>query len=125
MRNLRRTVSASISVLGAVLIFLAILLPDLSVDLTRQIPVVLVGLLLIEAGVWKLTQKILPSTRKYLALRAEVDLFMAQMRALNARAIQLKSNGSDEDHAAFQESLETLHASVDRMAEVAGKEWKD
>jgi type II secretory pathway component PulM len=86
--------------------------------------VVLLGLLLIEAGVWRLTQRILPSTRKYLALRAEVDLFMKEMRGLNALAVRLKTSGATEIQTAIQESLNALHASVDRMAEVAGEEWK-
>ncbi|MFC1660171.1 hypothetical protein ACFL3S_01720 [Gemmatimonadota bacterium] len=125
MRNLRKTVSAGISVLGAVLVFLAILLPSLSVDLGRQIPVVLLGLLLIEAGVWKLTERILPDHRRFHALRAEVDEFMTLMRTLNSRAVELKILGSDESHTAFQQSLEALHGSVDRMAEVAGRESEE
>ena len=122
MRKIRKPVSASVSVLGAGLVFLAILLPSISVDLSRQIPLVLLGLLLIEGGVWKLTEKILPNERRFLALRAEVDGFLTLMRALNARAVELKIIGSNEAHTAFQETLSELHASVDRMAQVAGEE---
>jgi hypothetical protein len=125
VRKIRKTVSAGVSILGAILVFLAILIPSISVDLGRQIPVVLLGLLLIEGGVWKLTEKILPDERKYLALRAEVDGFMVLMRALNARAVELKIMGTDEAHTAFQTTLAELHASVDRMAEVAGEEAED
>lgn len=122
MRNIRKAISAGISILGAVLVFLAILLPSISMDLGRQIPVVLLGLLLIEAGVWKLTERFLPNGRRFLALRAEVEHFLVLIRSLNARAVELRIMGTDEAHTAFQKTLTELHSSVDRMAEVAGQE---
>jgi hypothetical protein len=118
----RKAVSVGISILGAALVFLAIILPQLSGDVGRQVLVALLGILLIEAGVWKLAERVLPTQRKYHALRAEVTRFLELTKSLNARALEVKAIGSDEAHAAMQEDLQALHATVDRMAEVAGQE---
>jgi hypothetical protein len=122
LRSLRRAIAVALPVVGTIVVFAAILVPSISLDLQVQILVVLVGLLMVEAGVWKLTAKILPSERKFLALRAEVDSFIGLVRDLNTAAVELRSGETPEKSAAFQDSLASLHTSVDRMAEVAGKE---
>jgi hypothetical protein len=121
----RKAVSVGISILGAALVFLAIILPPLSVNLGRQVLVALLGILLIEAGVWKLAERVLPTQRRYHALRAEVARFLELTRSLNARAVEVRAVGSDDVHAALEEDLQALHATVERMAEVAGKEGEE
>ncbi|MGW8265167.1 MAG: hypothetical protein ACWGSQ_02300 [Longimicrobiales bacterium] len=122
MRNLRKTLAIGLPILGTVLVFLAILMPSIALNLRLQILVVLIGLLIIEAGVWRLTAKVLPSERKFLALRMEVDGFIDRIRVLNAYAVNLRQSYSDTTREAFRETVDALHAAVDRMAEVAGKE---
>lgn len=121
MRSLRKTVAFTLPVLGMVLVFVAILVPAINLNLQLQLGVVLAGLLVIEAGVWRLTAKILPNERQFLALRTEVDDFIGRVRVLNARAVKLRQADTEETRADFRETLDSLHASVDRMAEVAGK----
>jgi hypothetical protein len=108
-------------ILGMTLVFAAILVPAISLNLQVQIVVVLVGLLIIETGVWKLTSKILPNERKYLALRAEVDKFIDQIRVLNAQGKDLRVQETGTSKDSFLETVDALHASVDRMSEVAGR----
>lgn len=122
MRDLRKLLAFGLPVLGTILVFAAILVPAISFNLQIQIGVVLVGLLIIEAGVWRLTAKILPNERRYLALRAEVDGFVDRIRVLNAHGIKLRNADTESMRGAFRETLDALHAAVDRMAEVAGRE---
>lgn len=122
MRTLRRLLEAGLPILGMLMVFAAILLPSISLTLELQIVVVMVGILLIEAGVWKLTSRILPNERKFLALRAEVDVFIGLVRALNHQATLLKENEGPEARRAYLDSINALHASVDRMGDVAGRE---
>lgn len=122
MRNLRKIMAMGLPILGMIVVFSAILVPAISLNLQLQIVVVLAGLLIIEAGVWRLTAKILPNERKYLTLRAEVDDFIARIRVLNAQGSNLRVQDSEAGREAFRETIDVLHASVDRMAEVAGRE---
>jgi len=122
LRNLRKLIAVGFPILGITLVFTAILVPAISLNLQLQIGVVLVGLLIIEAGVWRLTEKILPNERKYLALRTEVDDFIDRIRVLNAQGGKLRVQETDAELEAFRETVAALHASVDRMAELAGRE---
>ena len=107
-------------ILGTLLVFAAILIPSIALNLQIQIVVVLLGILIIEAGVWRLTAKILPNERKFLALRAEVDSFIDRIRILNAHGTKLREQDTENMREAFRETVDSLHAAVDRMAEVAG-----
>ena len=121
MRTFRKAVAVGLPIMGMVLVFLAILLPSISLDLQIQILVVLVGILMIEAGVWRLTAKILPNERQFLALRAEVDAFIGLVRNLNNQGVALQAGETPEVRGRFEEAKAAIHASVDRMGEVAGK----
>lgn len=121
MRKLRKFLAMGLPILGTILVFAAILVPSIALNLQLQIVVVLIGLLIIEAGVWRLTAKILPNERKFLALRAEVDGFIDRIRVLNAHGVNLRREDTDTAREAFRETLDALHAAVDRMAEVAGR----
>ncbi len=83
---------------------------------------VLVGILLVEAGVWNLAARILPSTRRHLQLRAEVEGFVARIPELNAVAVDARSSNSPHDWERYRAVLSELHASVDRMGQFAGVE---
>ena len=89
-------------------------------DLQAQLGVMVIGVLLLEAGVWDLTPKLLPDERCYLGLRNELDHMIELTRALNGAAIAAGATRADDE--AFRESLARMHASVDRMAELAGQE---
>lgn len=118
VRNVRRLVHFGLPVLGTILVLLAVLL--LWNDVAVQLIVVVVGLLLIEAGIWKLTQPILPDERRYRALRAEVDEFIQHVRRLNAAGIRVRNDPSAEE--SLRSARLAMHESVERMALFAGRE---
>ncbi|RMH21880.1 MAG: hypothetical protein D6701_01920 [Gemmatimonadetes bacterium] len=119
MRTLRRTIEVGLPILGMVVVFGAVLaIPATRIQL--QLLVVLLGVLMIEAGVWGLTAQVLPNERRYTALRAEVDGFIDLVRELNAAATD--DAGAAERSPRFEAALAKMHASVDRMAELAGQE---
>ncbi|HUF49278.1 MAG TPA: hypothetical protein VMN60_00500 [Longimicrobiales bacterium] len=118
-RTIRRTVDAALPVAGIALVLGAVLF--LWRDLMLQIGVVILGIFLIEAGIWKLAHPLLPSQRKHRALRAEVDDFIGLVRRLNTAAIE-HENGNLDAAARVDSSHRDMLASVARMAELAGKE---
>ena len=120
--NIRKVMSMGFTLLGMILVFSAILVPAISLNIQLQLFVVLAGLLIIETGVWNLTQRFLPSTRKHLSLRAEVDHFISQIRTLNSQGKDLLEEETESSREAFRETLRLLHESVDRMGEAAGRD---
>lgn len=75
--------------------------------------VVVLGLLLIEVGVWRLADPLLPDDRSFLSLRQELDTFLLDIRALNDHAV-----AGEEDGVA--RVRERLHEQVEAIFEAAG-----
>ena len=90
-------------------------------DLRIQLAIVGLGMVVLELGVWKAAHRILPTGRRYLALRAENDLFVQLVRQLNTAALAKKQNDSQAHKQVFEEVRDAMRQSVERMAEVAGK----
>jgi hypothetical protein len=85
-----------------------------------RVVVGVVGLLLLQASVWRLANPLLPDDRKHLALRGEGDHFIDLLRQLNRVALVAEAAGrpiagDSEVEAVRQE----MHASVDRMVKLA------
>ena len=118
-RKVRRSIDVVLTGLGISVVFGAVLLGE-SLSIEVQMPLAILGVMLMEAGVWGLSTKILPSDRRYTALRSEGDQVMALVRELNSAAIA-KDRGV-EDAKRFQSVLEEMHNSVTRMAELASME---
>ncbi len=127
MRKIRRLIELGLPIIGMVVVFGAILLPTINLDLQLQVVIALVGILMIEAGVWKLTSPFLPSERKYIALRGEVDRFIDLVRQLNSAVMKSgsESGESGESSSAVLETLDSMHASVEKMGTLAGRETPD
>ena len=117
-RTIRRGMEIAIPLLGMGIIFGSVLFGPNSLQL--QVLLVLIGVLILEAGVWGLTSGILPSERRYLGLREEGDHFLRLIRVLNAAAVA--RDEGQEDDTRFRETQAQMHTSVDRMAELAGQE---
>ena len=118
LRRLRRQLDQGVSMCGILLILGAVLLVH---DLRPQLLITTCGMVLIEVGVWRLAQRLLPSERQYHALRAEVDRFLHLVRGLNTAALTLKGHDTPEAHQAFAVIYQAMQDSVGRMAIVAGK----
>ena len=118
-RAVRKTVEVGLPILGTVIVFGAILL--IWDNMTLQIGVVALGVLMIQAGIWKLTHPMLPSERRYQSLRREVDYFIMLVRRLNAAALGVKETDNSATRAAFDAAQDRMRESFDRMALLAGK----
>jgi hypothetical protein len=68
-RKIRRAIEMSMPLLGMGIIFGSVLFGPPSLQL--QVFLVLIGVLILEAGVWGLTSGLLPNESRCLALRAE------------------------------------------------------
>lgn len=119
MTTLRKLIDIAIPLTGVAVILGAVLF--LRSDLRVQIAVVGLGMLLIEIGVWKFPHQLLGTGRKYLALRTEVERFLALVRQLNSAAIALRLDDSPQNRQALQQVPDAMRQAVDRMVHVAGK----
>ncbi len=118
MRHLRRGLDVGLPILGVVIILSAVLFVR---DIRAQIAIVMVGIVFIEAGVWKLAHQLLPNERHFHALRDEVDAFIDLSRELNSAALAIKGNDTPATRDAFEDIRESMHQAVDQISEVAGK----
>ena len=119
---LRAVISVGMNLTGMLIVFVAVLAPQISANLQLQIILVLIGVLLVQAAVWKFTNPFLPSERRYDDLRNEVDEFIDLVRELNAAAIQARKSRAIEATDRVDQVLHRMHLSVDQMGRLAGKE---
>lgn len=115
-RNIRRHIDAGLTGVGIAVVFSSIILGT-SLDIRAQMPIALLGVLLMEAGIWGLASRFVPNQRKYTKLRGEGDNMLHLIRELNAAAIA-KERG-EEDSKRFQETLAAMHDSVIKMSGLA------
>lgn len=115
---LRQILDSSLPIVGVLVILGAVLFER---NMRGQIAIVGIGILILEAGVWRLPYRFLPSERKFLALRAEVDRFLLLIRQLNAVALEVKTKDTPENRQRFEKVRETMQQAVERMAVIAGK----
>jgi hypothetical protein len=113
-----RILNAGLPIVGMLVVFGAVLFVD---DRQTLILAVLLGILLIEAGVWKLSNPFLPTERRFNEMRLEVDQFMELVRELNTSGIEARREDDAAAWARFENTLATMHASVERMAAAAGR----
>lgn len=81
---------------------------------------VLLGILVVEAGAWNLSSSILPPTRRFHQLRTEVRSLVGRIPELNDAALRVRAQGGVPTEQ-YRSLVADLHATVDRMATVAGK----
>lgn len=118
-RNMRRSVEALLTIVGILIVFGSVLFGN-EVGIQIQFMMVLLGVLLMEVGVWGLSSKLVPNERRFSKLRNEGDHMLHLIRELNSAAIA-KDRG-EEDAKRFQSTLANMHESVVRMSELAAQE---
>ncbi len=114
----RHAIDTGLPFVGVLVILSAVLFVR---GLRVQTPIVVLGILMLEAGIWKLAHQLLPSERTYQALRCEGDQFLGLLRQLNTAALAVQERDTPENHQAFGEVRDAMHQAVERMADVAGK----
>ena len=114
----RGGIEAALALVGIGFIFASVLLGS-PINPQLQWTFLLVGVLILEARVWGITSRILRNKRVYLDLREEGELFIGLIRKLNHTALA-RDDGHEHDER-FRHTLEEMHASVERMSELAGQ----
>jgi hypothetical protein len=78
-----------------------------------HVAVVVLGVLMIYVGIWRLSSHLLPNRRIFMPLRCEVDEFIRLVRRLNAQR-------SHRDVSAAFETAAELRETVERVIAAAG-----
>lgn len=119
MRVIRKSIDIGLPLVGVAVILAAVLI--VRDDLRLQLAIVGLGMVVLELGVWKAAHRVLPTGRRYLALRAESDQFLQLVRELNTAALAVSRDDSQAHKQAFEEVRGAMRKSVERMVAVAGK----
>lgn len=106
-----------LAVVGMGVIFFGVVTSD---DPQTQLALIIIGILLIQGGVWTLAQRLVGPKRQFYALRNEVTDFLGLVRNLNAAALE---EGAAEEAAAAERDriVAEMHARIDRMVAAAGR----
>jgi hypothetical protein len=116
MRKIRGSFHLALTIAGTVLIIYAVMGVE---GLYDRMLVVALGLVLIEAGIWRMTQSLFPNDRNFRPLRKETDFFITLVRRLNRAAVNAQRGSGSAVHDLAQVHDE-MHHSVDRMFRIAG-----
>ena len=119
MWRMRRAAEVGLPMAGVIVVLAAVVLFPRSVGV--RIALALLGIALIGAGVWGRGAPVLPSERKYVALRGEVDRFIVLVRRLNRATLALTGEPTPQNRARMLDVRDQMLESVKRMEQVAGK----
>ena len=117
IRLLRRFIEIALPISGTIKVFGAVIFLH---SPALQLPAVAIGLLLIHMRTWNVARAVLPTERKFQALRHEVDHFIQLVRRLNAAAVGMKESESESARIVFEDAQRRMRESMDRMALLAG-----
>lgn len=121
MRRIRGSIHVALTIAGTVVILYAVLYIE---PMYERMLVVALGLVLIEAGIWRVTQSLFPNERSFTPLRRETDYFITLVRRLNRSALAAQ-RGSESAERDLTELQDELHHSVERMIRLAGLTEED
>jgi hypothetical protein len=116
MRRIRGSFHLALTVGGTLLIIYAVMAIGGMYD---RMLVVALGIVLIEAGIWRVTKSLFPNERNFKPLRKETDFFIVLVRRLNRAAVNAQKGSGSAMHDLAQVHAE-MHHSVDRMLRLAG-----
>ena len=83
-----------------------------------------IGLLMVEAGVWRLGSRIVHE-RRYRPLRREVERFIGLARELHHASAAVDERGDEGARQRLDGAVASLRNSLDRMVQVAAKTEED
>ncbi len=112
----RKLLHFGIPAVGALLAIVAALAIQ---DVVLRVALVVVGVLLLQAGSGKLPYYLVHNERRFRQLRSELDEFLWLVRELNAAALDSRANPRAEDR--FEDLHTALQESLERMALYAGR----
>jgi hypothetical protein len=117
MRSIRRLTQVLLTLVGGAMVAYAVYRVD---PLRERLVIAVVGLVIMQLGIWQVANVLFPNQRDYKPLREETDYFIKLVRRLNRAAVAAErgsSNARDEMDSVHAE----MHHSVDRMKRLAGQ----
>lgn len=116
MRTIRRFSQIAFTILGAAIVIFAVFRVT---ELYQRVLIAVLGLVVMELGVWQVTRAFFPNEREYRPLREETDYFLKLVRRLNNAAISARQ-GTVEAETELEQLQSDMYHSVDRMRRLAG-----
>lgn len=115
----RRRVNRKVAAVSALAAVVLIITAGMCLDRGPTLTLVLgLGVLVLEAGVWYAANPVLTCERRYSELRSQFDHFLELVRKLNRAVVA----GAPTEQ--IEQTRVAMHASVDVMHEVAGREGR-
>lgn len=117
MRRIRLSFHLLLTVAGTLTVLWAVYSIE---PLLERVLYAVLGMVLMEAGIWRITRSIFPDERSFRPLRKETDYFVGLVRRLNRHAIAARRGVEGAEEELDRVHGEMLH-SVDRMRQLAGR----
>lgn len=117
MRGIRRFSQFLVTALGAAIVVYAVYQVE---PLRERVLFAVLGLLIMEIGIWQVTSFLFPNERAFRPLRKETDYFLKLVRRMNRAAIAVE-RGSENALIEMDRVQQEMYHSVDRMRRLAGQ----
>jgi hypothetical protein len=117
MRRIRASFHAALTLAGMLVVLHAVFIVE---ETGQRLLFAALGVVLMEAGVWRITQSVFPDERAYRPLRQETDYFIRLVRRLNRSAVAARRGSPSAAEELEQVYAEMIH-SVERMRQLAGR----
>ncbi|MGQ0813267.1 MAG: hypothetical protein ACT4O1_02245 [Gemmatimonadota bacterium] len=117
MRSIRRVSQFLLTALGAAIVVYAVYLVE---PMRERVLFALLGLFIMEIGIWQVTAFLFPNEREFAPLRTETDYFLKLVRRLN-RAALAAERGSANAVEEMDRVQNDMYHSVDRMRRLASQ----
>ena len=117
MRSIRRFSQFLLTALGAAIVVYAVYQVD---PLRERVLYAVLGLVIMEIGIWQVTGFLFPNERSYQPLRKETDYFLKLVRRMNRAAVAAQK-GSANAISEMDRVQQEMYHSIDRMRRLAGQ----
>lgn len=117
MRSIRRFSQFLITALGAAIVVYAVYQVD---PVRERVLYAVLGLLVMEIGIWQFTSFLFPNERAFRPLRKETDYFLKLVRRMNRAAVAAQ-RGSVNAVVEMDRVQQEMYHSIDRMRRLAGQ----
>ena len=121
MRSIRRFTQIVLTVFGGALVIFAVYRME---SVYERVMLTALGLLVMELGIWQVTNAFFPNEREFKPLRQETYYFLKMVRRMNGLALQAEA-GSELASEELDRIQQDMHHSVDRMRTLAGRTEED
>ena len=116
MRSVRRLSQIFLTLTGTGTVVYAVTRVE---PLRDRLLIAVLGLIVMELGIWQFTRLFFPNEREFKPLREETDYFLKLVRRLNATTLRLHKGATGMQAEIDRLRDEMIH-SVDRMCRLAG-----